>query len=575
VLVELHISRLGVIDDLELELHPSLNVLTGETGAGKTMVTMGLALALGGRGSGARVRHGGDRARVEARFLAPSAPAVAEWAEEGEVVLARTVSEDGKSSARIGGQIVPVSALAALGPELVEVHAQNQHQRLLSASTQTEFLDRFAGTDHLGTVRDYAAAYERARRLRLHLEELDREARQRERDKDLLAYQVREIEAAAIRPGEMAELLAEDARLGHAERLTLRGGAAEDALTADGAASDGLHAAAAALRDAGSVDPSATELSDRAAGLAAEAAELVLDLRAWLETVRVDPGRQQEVADRLLALRSLERKYGDGEPGILAYLEQARRSLGSLAGADREREELETETERVGALAAELAARITERRERSAPELSLALQAEVHELGMEGATLQVQLVSQAELGPAGRERAELLFCGAPGQPSLPIAKSASGGELSRIMLACRSVMADLDNVPTLVFDEVDAGIGGRAGAAVGRRLARLATTRQVLVVTHLAQIACFADRHVAVTKQDGVAAIRVLERDERISEIARMLSGSSGSDSARSHAVALLEEAAEERQSWGKKPSRPPSRREKEPAGRGGPRSPG
>ena len=191
MLLELHISRLGVIEDLELELHPGLNVLTGETGAGKTMVTMGLALALGGRASGARVRRGGGRARVEARFAAPAVPAVAEWAEDGEVVLARTVSEDGKSSARIGGQIVPVSALAAIGPELVEVHGQGQQQRLLAASTQTDFLDRFAKGSHIRAVREYAQAFERARRLRLRLEELEWEAREREREKHLLAYQVR------------------------------------------------------------------------------------------------------------------------------------------------------------------------------------------------------------------------------------------------------------------------------------------------------------------------------------------------------------------------------------------------
>ena len=575
MLAELHISRLGVIEDLELELHPGLNVLTGETGAGKTMVTLGLALALGGRASGTRVRRGGGRARAEARFIAPLGPAVAEWAEDGEVVLARAVSEDGKSTARIGGRIVPVSALASLRPELVEVHGQNQHQRLLSASTQTEFLDRFAGADHVETVREYRLAYERAGRLRAQILELDGQARERERDKDLLAYQVREIEGAAVRPGEIAELVAEEARLAHAERLMVRGSAAEHALAADGASSDGLQVAAAALRDAGSIDPAAAALSDRAAGLAAEAAELARDVRTWREALRADPERQREVADRLLALRSLERKYGDGEEGILAYLERARQRLSTLAGAEGERDGLEAEARHAEAVGDELTSRISGRRTEAAPELSTALQVELHELGMEGAALAVQLVAQPELGPAGRERAELLFSGAPGQPSLPIAKSASGGELSRVMLACRSVMADLDQVPTLVFDEVDAGIGGRAGAAVGRRLARLAATRQVLVVTHLPQIASFADRQVAVTKKDGVAAIRVLEGEDRIEEIARMLSGSSGSATGRSHARDLLEEAAEERRSWTTPPSRSRSRRERVAAGRGATRASG
>src|SRR5436190_12907114 len=227
VLLELHIAGLGVIEDLELELHPGLNVMTGETGAGKTMVTMGLALALGGRAASARVRRGGGRARVEARFAAPSSPAVAEWAEDGEVVLARTVSEDGKSSARMGGQIVPVSALAAVGPELVEVHGQNQHQRLLSPATQTELLDRFAGAQHVDAVHTYRGVFERMRRARLRLEELERESRAREREKDLLAFQVREIEAAGVRPGEVAELCEEESRLADADRLLQHGADAE------------------------------------------------------------------------------------------------------------------------------------------------------------------------------------------------------------------------------------------------------------------------------------------------------------------------------------------------------------
>jgi DNA repair protein RecN (Recombination protein N) len=492
-------------------------------------------------------------------------------------VLARTVSEDGKSSARIGGQIVPLSALAALGPELVEVHGQNQHQRLLSATTQTEFLDRFAGPDHLASVRSYAEAYERGRRLRSYLDELDREARERERDKDLVAYQVREIEAAAVRLGEIDELVGEEARLAHAERLMVRGGAAEDALAADSGAAEGLQVAMAALRDAGSIDPDAAALSERASALSAEAAELVRDLRAWRDAIRADPGRQHEVADRLQALRSLERKYGDGEEGIIAYLEEARGRLAALAGADSEREALEAEARQAQEVARELASSITEGRERAAPDLSSALQEELRELGMEGASIAVRLDSRPEPGPSGRERVELLFSGGPGQPPLPIAraKSVSGGELSRIMLACRSVMADLDRVPTLVFDEVDAGIGGRAGAAVGRRLARLADTRQVLVVTHLPQIACFGDRHVAVKKEGGVASVSVLQGDARVEEIARMLSGASGSDTARSHAAVLLEEATREREARaGRRPRTPPGR-ERVGAGRGGSRTSG
>ena len=378
----------------------------------------------------------------------------------------------------------------------------------------------------------------------MRLEELEREAREREREKDLLAYQVREIEGAALREGEMGDLAVEEGRLAHAERLTELAGAAEGALSAEGAAVDGLHSARAALRDAGSIDPAAAELSQRAEGLAAEAAELASDLRDWREEVRVDPQRLQEVSDRLVALGALERKYGEGERGVLAYLEEARNRLHSLEGTDRELEALAQERAEAEALARELAAKISAGRQRAAPALGSALQAELQDLGMEGASIHVQLASLPEPGPSGNEWAELVLSGGPGQPALPIAKTASGGELSRVMLAARTVMADLDNVPTVVFDEVDAGIGGMAGAAVGRRLGLLATSKQVLVVTHLPQIACFADRHVAVTKESGVAAIRVLEGEERTVEIARMLSGRADSKSAVSHARELLEKAS-------------------------------
>ncbi len=543
MLLELHIAGIGVIEDLDLEFHPGLNVLTGETGAGKTMVTVGLTLALGGRASAVLVRPGSKRARVEARFSAPPSPGVGEWAEDGEVVLARTVSEEGKSAARIGGQIVPVSALAAIAPELVELHGQNQVQRLLEPGAQTGFLDRFAGTEHLARVEEYRQAYERLRRTRLRLDELDREARDREREKDLLAYQVREIESAGVRAGELAAIEAETARLAHAERLLERARAAEDALGAEGGAADRLHEAASALRDAAAVDPGAGEAAERAAALAQEASELARDVRAYREELRADPTRLEEVQQRMHALRSLERKYGEGEDGILAYLEQARTRLSGLAGADDERDQLEGQRAELDRAARTLAGQLSAGRADTAPGLAEALEGELRDLGMEGASVRVSLEPQEDLGPLGRERAQLLFSGGPGQAPLPLSKVASGGELSRTMLACRSVMADLDDVPTLVFDEVDAGIGGRAGLAVGRRLARLARTRQVLVVTHLPQIACFADRHIRVRKREGTAAVSVLDQAERVAEISRMLSGLPESEAAATHAEELLAEA--------------------------------
>jgi DNA repair protein RecN (Recombination protein N) len=540
MLRELHISGLGVIDDLDLEFHPGLNVLTGETGAGKTMVTVGLTLALGGRATATLVRRAAAAARVQARFDAGQD--AGDWAEEGEVVLARSVTAEGRGSARIGGQIATASALGALGANLVEVHGQHRAQRLLSATTQTSFCDRFAGDAQMAALAAYRESFERLRAVRAELGELTVAARDREREIDLLAYQVREIETVGPVPGERDALTTEEGRLAHVERLLARAGEATVALGEEGMG-DAAAAAAAALADAATLDPGSTELGARAAALAADAVELARDVRDYREALEVDPDRLQQIRERIHALAALEKKYGATEEEVLRFLAHASTRLSALAGADDRREALTAEAAALSAATAERASALTAGRAEAAPALAAALQSELVELGMEGATVRVDLVTSEEPGPAGTERVELRLAGATGQTPLPLATAASGGELSRAMLACRSVLADLDAVPTLVFDEVDAGIGGRAGLAVGRRLARLAQDRQVVVVTHLPQIACFADRQFRVKKDRGTASVLVLDEDARVDELARMLAGLPGSEGAASHAEELLEEA--------------------------------
>jgi DNA repair protein RecN (Recombination protein N) len=543
VLRELHISGLGVIDDLDLELHPGLNVLTGETGTGKTMVTVGLQLALGRRGGATLVRAGAPAAKVQARFDAPPAAVSAGWAEDGEVLLARTVTAEGRSTARVSGQLAPVSALAELAGELVEVHGQHDGQRLLSTAAQTRFLDRYAGADHLDAVEALRVEFGRLREARGALAELDERERDRERQMDLLAYQVREIEGASPRPGETEELKLEAARLDHAGRLLERASSAERSLAAEDGAADALGSASAELRAAGEVDPAAEELAVRAFELSAAATELAVEVRTYRERLELDPSRLQAVRERIGALDALQRKYGNGEEEVLAFLDRARESLDALAGVEQERERaaagVAERTERVAALATA----VSDGRAIAAPELTRALRGELGELGMEGASIEVTLVPNPELGSGGAEHAAFVFSGTPGQPAQPLAKVASGGELSRTMLGCRSVLVDLDDVPTLIFDEVDAGIGGRAGVAVGRRLANLALARQVVVVTHLPQIASFADRHIRVRKDGGTASIEVLDDADRVEELSRMLAGLPGSDAATAHAEELLSEA--------------------------------
>jgi DNA repair protein RecN (Recombination protein N) len=543
VLRELHISGLGVIDDLDLEFHPGLNVLTGETGAGKTMVTVGLALALGQRGSASLVRPGANAARVQARFDAPIPEGALEWVDEGELVTGRTVGADQKSSVRIGGQIATVGVLASLAPELVEVHGQYSGQRLLQPLAQAMFLDRFCGADHLRTVSVYRECHRRLAELRERIAELVERARDRERESDLLAYQVREIQEANPEPGQVAVLEAEEARLGNAERLVELVAAAGAKLADDGGGLDGLRSAAAGLAEAASVDQGMKELAGRAAALAEEAAELTRDVREYGEGLQPNPARLEEIRERTRLLKSLQRKYGEDEAAVLQFGERASERLRQLAGAEDEQRDLEEDAARARGELGELAGRIGSARSAAAPELSELLQRELEELGMQDASIVVALEPLAEPGPTGCERVELRFAGGRGQAALPLARTASGGELSRVMLSCRSVLADLDAVPTLVFDEVDAGIGGRAGVAVGRRLARIARARQVLVVTHLPQIASFADRHIRVEKQEGNAAVSILSDEDRVSELSRMLSGLPGSESAAVHAEELLAEA--------------------------------
>ncbi|HEX9312907.1 MAG TPA: DNA repair protein RecN [Actinomycetota bacterium] len=568
MLEELHVSALGVVDDATLDLAPGLNVLTGETGAGKTMITVGLALTLGSRAASGMVRTGRRALSVEARFRVSSpgpeleavlgrddalddAPEGARDGESGdgpveppengqELVLSRTVGSEGKSSARIDGRLAPVANLAAVGDRLVEIHGQNQAARLLSPAAQLSFLDRFAGEDHEVVAATYREAFAELRRTLAALEALDRAARDREREKDLLRYQIREIEGAAVSPGELRALAEEGSRLAHAERILALAAEAERALGEDAGAADRLRQAAAAAQGIAALDAPAGGLFERFHSAAAEAADLLVEVRVYRESMEVDPARLAAVQERLQALKALERKYGDGEEGILAYLGEAGERLASLEGEDTERAALQERAalleDRVAALADDLGSR----RAHAAPRLAKALQAEVRALGMPGAEIAVELAALEELGSSGAERVEFVFAGGPGQPRMALAKAASGGELSRVMLACRSVLSDLDDVPTIVFDEVDAGIGGRTAAAVAERLAQVARRRQILVVTHLAQIAARADRHFLVTKEGGSATVRMLDGEERVEELARMLSGRTAGASL-AHARELIE----------------------------------
>jgi DNA repair protein RecN (Recombination protein N) len=542
VLRQLHITGLGVIRELDIEPAPGLTVLTGETGAGKTMITVGVSLALGARASAQLVRSGERHAKVQARFDAPAG--ADEWAEDGEVILARTVAADGRGSARLGGQLTTAAVLAEMGSRLVEIHGQHQSLRLLDGGTQTAFLDRYAGSGHAGTLDAYRSAYATLLDRRRERAALYEAARDRERMLDLLEYQVREIESVDPSAGESETLVGEEARLGHAERLQELAADAAGTLGNEGGASDLVASAAAGVSSIATLDPDAVALGERAASLAAELRDLASELRDYRERVSVDPRRLGAVRERIAALKGLQRKYGASDAEVLAFLEQARRERDGLHTADERLAVVDGELSAAREAVLDLGEQLHATRAAAAPDLAGALSAHVEDLGMPGAAVELDIERVREPGPLGLDRVELRFRAGAGQPMLPVGKAASGGELSRVMLACRSVLADLDDVPTLVFDEIDAGIGGEAGLAVGRRLARLSATRQVLVVTHLPQIACFADLHVRVRKRDGDASAHVLDAAQRISELSRMLAGMESSSHALSHAEELLDEAA-------------------------------
>ncbi|MFL5793440.1 MAG: DNA repair protein RecN [Actinomycetes bacterium] len=570
MLAELRIRDLGVIDDAHLEVSAGLNVLTGETGAGKTMVVDALALLLGGRADPGAVRAGRPAALVEGRLQtgddAQVAAALATAGvddEEGEVVVARQVLVEGRSRAQLQGRMATVAAVADVVRPLVEVHGQHEFQDLLRPGVQRDLLDRYAGEAVLGPRAAFAAGWRRLRAVTRELDELVARAREREREIDLLRHQLDEIAAAQVRVGEEAELAAEAERLVNAEALLQSAALAHQLLEddEDAGAATALGAAARAVHGPGAHDRALGELAERAQSLAAEVGDLASSLRAYAEGVLVDPGRLEEVNVRMALLRDLERKYGDDEEAVLAFAGKAAARLAELEGGTLRSEALEAEAAELRRDLAVTGAALTAARQQAAARLGEALRAELADLAMPSARVEVAVEQDPDddgLEVDGRclaatedglDRVDIRLAAHPGAPLRPLGRAASGGELSRVMLALRVVLAAVDRTPTLVFDEVDAGVGGRTAAAVGRRLAQLARRHQVLVVTHLPQIAAHADRHFTVEKHsaEGTTSthVRLLDDAGRVGELSRMLAGMEGSGLAQAHAEELLAAATD------------------------------
>lgn len=550
MLTELRIRDLGVIADVTLPLGPGLTVLSGETGAGKTMVVSALELVIGGRADTERVRRGARAAVVEA-FLSPAPPGAGEWAEDldaaEEFTVVREVAAEGRSRSRLGGRAAPVAALAQVVGAVVELHGQSDSARLSTAPVQRELLDRSGGPALAAAAERYTSVYARWRAAGDELEALLGGERDRLREADRLAFELGEIDAVAPEAGEEERLDAELRRLEHAEALVAAATTAADALAEDGGARDALGAGVAALRAVAGVDETLEPHLARVEGLAAEAQDLAFELRAYVSALELDPEGLEHRRGRRAALAGLTRKYGPDTAAVTAYADRARARLSALTSSDDRRAALAAE---VGQLADEVAGRgadLTTERGSAGERLSASVGGHLAELAMADARMSVGLEPVGP-GPTGCDRVSFTLAANVGEPALPLRRAASGGERSRVALAVRLALVDSDRTPVLVFDEVDAGVGGEVALAVGRKLARLARGRQVLCVTHLAQLAAFADAHLVVTKvvmkgaDDGrtVAAVRSVEGVDRVVELSRMLSGTPEAGAARRHAEQLL-----------------------------------
>lgn len=550
----LELSSLGVIDSAELELDAGFTVITGETGAGKTMVVTALGLLRGGRADLGLVRHGADRARVQASISVPATSGVAAAVveaggsmEDDVVVLGRVLSAQGRSRAVAGGATVPASVLTQVTDELVAVHGQSDQHRLLRPAAQRDALDRLAGDPLREALEQYAPAHARWRAVESELTSLREHARERAQELELLRHGLDEVAAVEPQPGEDEQLRAEEGRLAHAESLVRAATLAHELLTADTDGDDArsrVATAADALADAAGHDAALDDLAERVREVQILLDEAGSDLGAYAAGVELDPARLAGVQERLSALTSLQRRYGPTLDDVLAWNARAAEDVLGLDHDDETIATLEAERESLLPRLQELAARLTEIRRDTAKRLSDLAEAELAQLSMPSARLHVEVTPGDDLRPHGVDDVELLFAANNGAPPRPLAKGASGGELSRLMLALEVVLADRTSVPTLVFDEVDAGIGGRAAVEVGRRLARLAEHAQVLAVTHLPQVAAFADHHFHVAKDDDgqvtSSTVRRLPDDERVEELARMLAGQDDSSAAREHARELL-----------------------------------
>ncbi|HET7418235.1 MAG TPA: DNA repair protein RecN [Solirubrobacterales bacterium] len=560
MLRELRIENLLLIERAELRFGEGLNAITGETGAGKTVLAHSLDLLMGGKARSQIVRRGASEAWVEGVFDLPAGlleePEFAELAErlpEGadEVVLGRRVSAGGRTSAFVAGRAASAADLKLLGSRLIAFFGQHEHRKLTISSAQMEILDGFVGEDHLALRQQYAEAHREVGRLAAELVELREREGSRERDLDLYRYELSEIEAVAPVPEERDQLASERERLRHAEGLREAAGAAHTGLSGaeedGGGATASLAQAEAALQAAAGLDPALDAIAERVGALVVELGDVAAELRDYAEGVAADPAGLLELEERLEAIDRLERKHGGSVESVLAHAARCREEIGRLEGAEQRTTEAEKFLTEAEARRAEVGERLSAGRKGAVESLQERVAAELEQLAMAGARLEVVLEPHPEgFGAAGRETVELRVAPNPGIEPAPLREAASGGELSRVMLAL-SGLGQAAGAGTMVFDEIDAGVGGNTARVVGERLRALGRDRQVLGITHLPQVASLADVHFRLEKnvagEQAVASVERLEGEGVVAEIRRMLGGSGEDQTATEHARELLKAA--------------------------------
>lgn len=559
---EIHIRDLGVITDARLPLQPGLSVLTGETGAGKTMVVTALGMLLGARSDASSVRSGAKNALAEAVIRLPqnhpaltlaqnAGGAVEEIDEESsELLLARTVNASGRSRAHVGGCSAPIGTLADIGHTLVAVHGQSDQLRLTSASAQRRTLDAYAGQTLTPLLDEYRTTYERYRAAAAELKEVRENSRARALEAQTLHGALEEIDAIDPQEGEDVTLKTESLKLMNVQALRIAAATASAALTGS-EYSEGeetnvlglLDNARTALNNQAEADEELGALAKRLNEVLILATDISSDISSYAASLDAEgPEHLAHVQDRLGQLKSLTRKYGADITEVLDWAKKSRTRLAALSDDPSKQENLETELVTLRQRLGEQAKRLQQARQEAAGRLADAVSEELTALAMPNASLIVEVAEAEKFSIHGKDTVTFMFVPHAGAPARPLGKGASGGELSRVMLALEVVLAEVDPVSTFIFDEVDAGVGGKAAIEIGRRLAMLAQHVQVLVVTHLPQVAAFADQHILVLKNDdaSLSKVQVLTDQQRVVELARMLAGHDQSEAAQEHARELL-----------------------------------